>query len=143
PGPKSYLDFNKSDLWASGTLCYEFFSQSNPFFHGSLRQDNYDDKNLPSLSSPPIIERLVHLILQKNPEKRPSISLVTDCIHLYLWFESLKSKTELYHAYIWTALETLFTKHTLTRVELNLKKLFFQRQNSQTLYRAQTFLNQL
>ncbi len=44
---------------------------------------------------------------------------------------------------MWTALETLFTKHKLTRVELNLKKLFFERQTSQTLNRAQTFLNEL
>jgi hypothetical protein len=44
---------------------------------------------------------------------------------------------------MWKALETLFHKHTLTRVELNLKKLFFERQTSQTLYRAQRFLNEL
>jgi hypothetical protein len=44
---------------------------------------------------------------------------------------------------MWTALETLFTKHTLSRVELNLKKLFFQRQTSQSLYRAQIYLNQI
>ncbi|UJR09306.1 hypothetical protein I4U23_013549 [Adineta vaga] len=143
PGPENYLDYNKSDLWASGTLCYEFFSQPNPFFHGILRQDTYDDENLPSLSSPSIIERLVHSILRKNPEKRPSIALTANCIHLYLWFKTLKSTNELYEAYMWTALETLFTKHTLTRVELNLKKLFFERQTSQTLFRAQTFLNQL
>jgi PTEN induced putative kinase 1 len=70
-GPKSYLDYSKSDLWASGSLFYEFFSQSNPFFHGTLKQENYDDKNLPSISSlsSPILERLIHSILRKNPEK--------------------------------------------------------------------------
>ncbi|CAF1389320.1 unnamed protein product [Adineta ricciae] len=143
PGPKNYLDFDKSDLWASGTLCYEFFSQPNPFFHGTLRQDTYDDQNLPSLASPPIIERLVHSMLFKNPENRPSAVLVANCLQLYLWFKSLKSTNELCQVYMWTALETLFSKHTLTRVELNLKKLFFERQTSQTLFRAHTFLNQL
>lgn len=71
PGPKCFLDYNKSDLWASGSLFYEFFSQSNPFFHGQFQQDTYDDQNLPSLSSltSPLLERLIHLILQKNPEK--------------------------------------------------------------------------
>jgi serine/threonine protein kinase len=71
PGPKCYLDYSKSDLWASGSLFYEFFSQSNPFFHGKLQQDNYDDEKLPSISSitSPILERLIHSILRKNPEK--------------------------------------------------------------------------
>ncbi len=71
PGAKSYLDYSKSDLWASGTLFYEFFSQSNPFFHGKLQQANYDDENLPSISliTSSILERLVHSILRKNPEK--------------------------------------------------------------------------
>lgn len=44
---------------------------------------------------------------------------------------------------MWTALETLFNKHTLTRVELNLKKLFFERQTSQSLDRAEKFLHEL
>ncbi|CAF1509130.1 unnamed protein product [Rotaria sp. Silwood1] len=145
PGPKCYLDYSKSDLWASGTLCYEFFSQKNPFFHGLLRQDNYDDEKLPSFSSktPSIIEQLVHSMLRKNPEQRPSILLASNCIHLCLWFKSIKSKNELYQAYMWTALKTLFNKHRLTRVELNLKKLFFERQTCQSLYQAQTFLTQL
>ena len=41
------------------------------------------------------------------------------------------NKNELYQVYMWTALETLFTKRTLSYVELNLKKFFFQRQCSQ------------
>jgi hypothetical protein len=65
------LDYNKADLWASGTLCYEFFSQPNPFFHGSLRQETYNDQQLPSLSplALPVIERLAHAMLRKNPKE--------------------------------------------------------------------------
>jgi hypothetical protein len=53
------------------------------------------------------------------------------------------NKNEFYQTYMWTALETLFNKRTLSSVELNLKKLFFQRQCSQSLYDAQSYLNQL
>ncbi|CAF1169935.1 unnamed protein product [Rotaria sordida] len=147
-GPKSYLDYSKADLWASGALCYEFFSLPNPFFHGSFRQETYNDQQLPSLSplALPLIEKLVHSMLRKNPKERPSISRVCNCIQLCLWFKSttLKmSKNEFYQTYMWTALETLFNKRTLSCVELNLKKLFFQRQCSQSLYDAQSYLNQL
>lgn len=68
PGPQAVLDYRKSDLWASGTLLYEFFSQENPFFHGKLQPDKYDDQNLPALSSS-ILDGLVHRILRKNPDK--------------------------------------------------------------------------
>jgi hypothetical protein len=52
-------------------LCYEFFSQPNPFFHGTLRQDTYNDQQLPSLSplATPIIEKLVHSMLRKDPKE--------------------------------------------------------------------------
>lgn len=69
-GPKSILDYNKSDLWSSGCLFYEFFSQSNPFIERTLEQETYDENNLPSISSltSPILERLIYSILRKNPE---------------------------------------------------------------------------
>jgi hypothetical protein len=44
---------------------------------------------------------------------------------------------------MWSALETLFNKEKLSSVELNLKKFFFQRQCSQSLYDAQAYVNQL
>jgi len=148
PGPKIYLDYSKADLWASGTLCYEFFSQPNPFFHGTFRQETYDDQQLPSLTpyASPIIEQLVYSILRRNPKERPSVSLVSNCLHLCLWFKSNAfemTRNELYQNYMWTALETFLSKTRLSAVELNLKKLFFQRQCSQSLYEAQTFLDRL
>lgn len=148
PGPKSYLDYNKADLWASGTLFYEFFSQPNPFFHGTFRQDTYDDQQLPALTpfTSPIIEQLVFAILRRNPKERPSVSLVSNCLHLYLWFKSNvfeMTRNELYQNYMWTALETFLSKNRLSTVELNLKKFFFQRQCSRSLYEAQSFLDRL
>jgi len=53
------------------------------------------------------------------------------------------NKNDFYERYMWTALETLFNKQTLSYVELNLKKLFFQRQSLQSLYDAQLYFNQL
>ena len=65
------MDYSKADLWACGALCYEFFSLSNPFFHGTPREETYDDQQLPSLSpsAPPIIEKIAHSMLSKNPKK--------------------------------------------------------------------------
>ncbi|CAF1593642.1 unnamed protein product [Adineta ricciae] len=101
PGPKSFLDYTKADLWASGALCYEFFSQPNPFFHGTFRQESYNDQQLPSLSplASLTIEKLVHLMLRRNPKERPTISRASDCVHLMLWFNSTSlklSKDEFY-----------------------------------------------
>lgn len=146
-GPKSVLDYNKADLWSSGTLCYEFYSEPNPFFHGPYRQETYDDEQLPSLGplAPPIIEKLAHAMLRKNPQERPSLSLITNCIHLCLWFPltSLQmNKPDFYQTYMWTALETLFSERKFSSVELTLRKFFFQRQSSQTLYHAQAYINQ-
>lgn len=53
------------------------------------------------------------------------------------------TRNELYQNYMWTALETFLSKTRLSAVEWNLKKLFFQRQCSQSLYEAQTFLDRL
>jgi len=146
PGPQSYLDYRKSDLWSSGTICYELFSQVNPFFNGNLRNDTYTDQELPPIDNvPTLIENFIHSLLRKNPKQRPHVSLVSDSLQLYLWCksESSSSLNQLYQCYMWTAIETLFNKRKLTRVELNLKKLFFQRQNSKTLNQAQAFLANL
>lgn len=53
------------------------------------------------------------------------------------------NKNEFYQRYMWTALDTFFNKRILSCVELSLKKLFFQRQSSQSLRDAQSYLNQL
>lgn len=78
--------------------------------------------------------------------QRPSVSLVSNCLHLYLWFKSKAfemTRNELYQKYMWTALETFFSKNRLSAVEFNLKRLFFQRQCSQSLYDAQAYLARL
>ncbi|CAF1119285.1 unnamed protein product [Didymodactylos carnosus] len=67
PGPSSYLDYRKSDLWSSGTICYELFDETNPFFSGHLRNDTYTDKQLPEIQNVPlIIEKIIHSVLRKN-----------------------------------------------------------------------------
>lgn len=69
--------------------------------------------------------------------------LVSNAIQVYLWFKSIKSSGELYQNYVWKALETFYKKDKLTRVESNLKKLFFQRQTARTLFQAQALLHEL
>ena len=71
PGPNSFLDYRKADLWASGALFYEFFSPQKPLFDEQCKKDTYDDQNLPpiDLHTSSKLERLIHSILRKDPAR--------------------------------------------------------------------------
>ena len=51
----SFLNYSKSDVWASGALAYEIFGCENPFYgrvvaHGKkLRNNDYTEQDLPDL----------------------------------------------------------------------------------------------
>lgn len=55
PGPDSFLDFSKSDLWAVGAIAYEILGGENPFYpsQGHLREQlssrHYTEEDLPPL----------------------------------------------------------------------------------------------
>lgn len=80
PGPNSYLDFSRSDLWAAGAIAYEILGGENPFYlnKGSNRPQlssrSYREDELPCLpeSVPDVVKRLVKSLLSRDPRKRPS-----------------------------------------------------------------------
>lgn len=77
PGVFSVINYEKSDLWAAGTIAYEIFGQKNPFYTNDnkdkppLRNTDYKDINLPSISEevPVIIRNLIKNVLTRNPNK--------------------------------------------------------------------------
>ncbi|KAH9513415.1 Serine/threonine-protein kinase pink1, mitochondrial [Bulinus truncatus] len=97
PGPDSFLDFRKSDLWAAGAIAYEILGAENPFYPSKdktvkqLRNVDYEEDELPNLPEdvPYPVKRLVRSLLSRSPSKRPSASASVAVIHLL----SYKTKT--------------------------------------------------
>jgi serine/threonine protein kinase len=94
PGTFSILNYTKSDLWTAGTIAYELFGLTNPFYctiqQKGLRNTDYNETDLPELpdSVPFIIRKLVENILQKNPSNRLSPDTAANVVQLYLWAPS-------------------------------------------------------
>ncbi|GIY30901.1 hypothetical protein CDAR_529751 [Caerostris darwini] len=75
-GPFSQIDYSRSDLWTAGTIAYEIFGGTNPFYSpgSNLRSASYNENNLPPLpnSADVVIQKLVKDILHKDPNQRPN-----------------------------------------------------------------------
>ncbi|KAK0040395.1 serine/threonine-protein kinase PINK1 mitochondrial [Biomphalaria pfeifferi] len=90
PGPNSFLDYRKSDLWAVGAIAYEILGAENPFYPSKskevqqLRNVDYSEDDLPALPDdvPEPIQKVVLSLLSRNPNKRPSAIAAIAVIHL-------------------------------------------------------------
>lgn len=105
PGPFTYINYNKADVWAVGTLSYQLFGMDNPFHRIAketgasmkngkgatfLLSSSYTESDLPALPDnvPPIISKLVQEMLARSPSKRMSAELAATVCQLYLWAPS-------------------------------------------------------
>ncbi|XP_010624360.1 serine/threonine-protein kinase PINK1, mitochondrial [Fukomys damarensis] len=94
PGPRAVIDYSKADAWAVGTIAYEIFGLTNPFYgQGStyLESRNYQEAQLPALpeSVPLDMRQLVRSLLQREASKRPSARVSANVLHLSLWGEDI------------------------------------------------------
>ncbi|XP_007934056.1 serine/threonine-protein kinase PINK1, mitochondrial [Orycteropus afer afer] len=94
PGPKAVIDYSKADAWAVGTIAYEIFGLSNPFYgqgQAHLESRSYQEAQLPTLpESVPLDTRcLVRSLLQRDATKRPSARVAANVLHLSLWGEHI------------------------------------------------------
>ncbi|XP_060584840.1 serine/threonine-protein kinase Pink1, mitochondrial-like isoform X2 [Ruditapes philippinarum] len=94
PGMFSYLDYSKSDLWATGALAYEILGADNPFYthanKGRLDSRTYSKEELPLLPDdvPEVVKQLVSLMLDRKASQRPTARFAADVLHVFLWSPS-------------------------------------------------------
>lgn len=97
PSMFAILDYSKSDLWACGTIAYEIFGYTNPFYNDlttntkALRNVDYDESMLPELTNeeiPTIVKKLIENILQRSPRMRLNCDVAANVLELYLWAPS-------------------------------------------------------
>lgn len=93
PGPFSNINYQKSDAWTAGTLGYELFTGSNPFYgsenKAALKSSSYTEDQLPSfpIEVPSIVSSVIAELLIRSPKK------VITCI---LYLKIINHTTELY-----------------------------------------------
>ncbi|OTF74994.1 serine/threonine-protein kinase PINK1, mitochondrial-like protein [Euroglyphus maynei] len=92
PRKHAILDYEKADLWSMGTIAYEIFGALNPFYRKTIDQHALDGANYcadhipPFPSRLPLLASMVKKILRRNPDERPSTSLVSAYCHLLLQY---------------------------------------------------------
>ncbi|XP_013375114.1 PREDICTED: serine/threonine-protein kinase PINK1, mitochondrial [Chinchilla lanigera] len=94
PGPRAVIDYSKADAWAVGTIAYEIFGLTNPFYGqggAHLESRSYQEAQLPALpeSVPLDVRQLVRSLLQREASKRPSARVAANVLHLSLWGEDI------------------------------------------------------
>ena len=96
PSMFAVLNYTKSDLWACGTIAFEIFGYSNPFYSESatsapaLLNETYSDAMIPSMGEdvPMIVRKLIENILQRNPSRRLNCDVAANVLEIYLWAPS-------------------------------------------------------
>ncbi|VDO94750.1 unnamed protein product [Soboliphyme baturini] len=86
----SVLNYEKADLWASGTIAYEIFTTINPFYAlppVGLSSETYREEELPELGTeiPWHVRMLVRRVLARDPCERPSVACVANLLVLTLF----------------------------------------------------------
>ncbi|XP_074654817.1 serine/threonine-protein kinase Pink1, mitochondrial-like [Tubulanus polymorphus] len=86
PGPKSFLDYDKADVWAAGTLAYEIYGLPNPIYR-KLSNKTCKTTDLPDLPDtvPEIVKKVINLMLQPEPEQRVSPLQAVNMLQIILW----------------------------------------------------------
>ncbi|CAH1239684.1 PINK1 [Branchiostoma lanceolatum] len=91
PGPRSCVDYTKSDVFAVGALAYEILGLPNPFYGSEagtrLNTCTFEEADLPPL--PSTVDgrfcSIVRLLLKRDPRQRPSARVAANMVHLLLW----------------------------------------------------------
>lgn len=71
PGPLSWIDYGRADVWAVGALCYPLWGLPLPFGGGVLDSRSYREQDLPPLPKdvPPAVRALVRDMLHRDPQQ--------------------------------------------------------------------------
>lgn len=87
PGPLSWIDYGRADVWAVGALCYPLWGLPLPFGGGTLDSRSYRERDLPPLpeDAPPAVRALVRDMLHRDPQQRPSAAFAATVCQLLLW----------------------------------------------------------
>ena len=124
-GSFSVIDYSRADLWTVGTLAYEIFGGSNPFYspNCSLKNFNYDESSLPPLplKAPAVVQKLVKDILHANPSQRPSQRFAATVCQILLHGPPDVSQCKSAKDVSQSALEWMFLMSAETYVEASLQ----------------------
>nr|CDS29770.1 mitogen activated protein kinase kinase kinase 7 [Hymenolepis microstoma] len=84
--------YKRSDLWATATLVYQLFGESNPFLLGKLQSKDYEESQLPAVpeKAPSVLAWLLAACLRRDPSLRPPAYLVADILHTWCLLQLLK-----------------------------------------------------
>ena len=88
PGPFTFIDYRKADVWAAGAITYELFGFDNPFYGRRSRNNPVPKLSHPGDNNPRVsrlLEKLVKDMLRRDPSKRLDAELAANICQVVLW----------------------------------------------------------